>query len=225
VKEKLYASHYEWVEPPNYQRMPYSPGTVRYYLDQVDLSEPARPKVTARINVPGILFGASERDSNLIYTMNYRWSEGSRGYNELAVLALEGDKAHLQGSVEIPGYVGNVFVRGESAYFTVEEWQQNQQPKLELYQANLSDPQSPKLLASSPNAGWGWLLAVEGDRAFVTSGWANAGLDIFKLSPDQAPVYDGFVRVRGWYPGSLARQGNDVYLATGYWGTEHITLR
>jgi hypothetical protein len=66
---------------------------------------------------------------------------------------------------------------------------------------------------------------VEGDRAFVTSGWANQGVDIFKLSSGQAPVYDQFVRTRGWWTSSLARQGDQVLLASGYWGTQVVNLK
>jgi hypothetical protein len=65
---------------------------------------------------------------------------------------------------------------------------------------------------------------VQGDRAFVQSGWGE-GLDVYKLNATGAPTFEQTVRSRGWYTGALAREGNDVYLATGYWGTEHITLK
>jgi hypothetical protein len=68
------------------------------------------------------------------------------------------------------------------------------------------------------------LLDVQGDRAFVQSGWGSTGLDIYHLTSDGPPVFEKTVRSRGWYTGALAREGNDVYVATGYWGTEHITL-
>jgi hypothetical protein len=92
-------------------------------------------------------------------------------------------------------------------------------------QANLADPKHPTLFSSTPSQGWGWMLDVQGDRAFVQSGWGSDGLDVYKLNADKAPTFEQTVRVRGWYTGALARQGNDVYLATGYWGTEHVTLK
>jgi hypothetical protein len=229
--DQLYVSHYEWLTDGHYDSVKgiYEPGTGRYYLDRIDLSSPEHPEVTQRINVPGIFVGASESNPNLIYTIDYRWY-GDSGANELAVSLLDGDKAYYQGGVEIPGYVGNVFVRGNLAYFTAEQNTRNVATggytySRNLFQANLSDPKHPSLSASTPSQGWGWMLDVQGDRAFVQSGWGSDGLDVYKLNPSHPPTFEQTVRVRGWYTGALARQGNDVYLATGYWGTEHVTLK
>ena len=63
------------------------------------------------------------------------------------------------------------------------------------------------------------------ERAFVTSGWANQGVDVFKLSPGKAPTYDQFIRTRGWWSTSLARQDDTVLLASGYWGTQVVNLK
>jgi hypothetical protein len=231
VGDQLYASHYEWVTDGHYDSSKniYVPGTGRYFLDRIDLSVPEHPAVTARINVPGIFVGASETDPNLIYTIDYRWY-GDSGANELAVSRLDGNKAYYQGGVEIPGYVGNVFVRGSRAYFTAENNEKSPTTGVytysrNLFQANLADPKHPTLFSSTPSQGWGWMLDVQGDRAFVQSGWGSDGLDVYKLNADKAPTFEQTVRVRGWYTGALARQGNDVYLATGYWGTEHVTLK
>ncbi|MGC4093378.1 MAG: beta-propeller domain-containing protein [Polyangiaceae bacterium] len=229
VGDRLYATHYEWVQEPFYDQAAqrYNPGSVRYFLDKIDISNPSAPRVGARINVPGILVGASEQNPDLIYTIDYRWY-GDRGSNELAVSLLDGNRAYYQGGAAIPGYVGNVFVRGERAYFTTQEWQETANggtTTQKLYQANLSDPRHPSVTSATPSEGWGWLLDVQGDRAFVQSGWGSDGLDVYKLNGNSAPTFDQTVRVRGWYTGSLSRAGNDVYLATGYWGTEHVTLK
>jgi len=226
--DQLYATHYEWVTPSKYENGVYQPGVVKYFLDRIDLSTPSTPRVSARVNVPGMLAGVSETNPNLIYTIDYSWSE-NRGSNQLAVLLLEGDTAYLQGSVEVPGYVGNLFVREDRAYFTAQVWEEagsanSGRYKQRLYEADLSDFAHPTLHESTPSDGWGWLVAVEGDRAFVTSGWGDAGIDVFKLTPGAAPVFDQFVRVRGFWPNGVSRRGNDVYFATGYWGTEHIQL-
>jgi hypothetical protein len=142
------------------------------------------------------------------------------------VLRLDGDRAYLQGHVSIPGYTGNVFVRGSTAYFSAQTYDEGTRTSaIKLYQVDLSDPQQPRVLPSPETQGWGWLLGVEGDRAFVTSGWANQGVDIFKLEDGQAPTYDQFVRTRGWWTSSLARQGDTVLLASGYWGTQVINLK
>ena len=59
----------------------------------------------------------------------------------------------------------------------------------------------------------------------VTSGWGEDGLDIYRLSANAAPVYDQFVRTRGWSVNSLARQNNQIFLASGYWGVQAVTLQ
>jgi hypothetical protein len=224
VGNQLYATHWEWVRLPVYSGTQYEPGVVKYYLDRVDLTDRAHPRVGAKINVPGILVGASETDSSLIYTMDYRWA-GDRLANSLKVLRLQGDRAYLQGSVEIPGWVGNTFVRGNTAYFTVQSYDSSTSTSsLSLYQVDLTHPAAPVVLPSQATKGWGWLLGVEGDRAFVTSGWGDAGLDVFRLSPGAAPTFDRFVRTRGWWTSSLARQNNRLFLASGYWGTQMVDL-
>jgi hypothetical protein len=180
--------------------------------------------VGAKINVPGILVGASETDPSLLYTMDYRWT-GDRLENSLAVVRLQGDRAYLQSSIAIPGWVGNTFVRGNIAYFTAQTYDSSTlTTSLSLYQVDLTRPTAPVVLPSQPAKGWGWLLGVEGDRAFVTSGWGGAGIDVFRLSPGAAPTFDRFVRTRGWWPSSLARQNSQLFLASGYWGTQVVDL-
>jgi hypothetical protein len=223
IGDQLYTSHYEWVKQPDYDSEPYYPGEVKYYIDQIDLGG-GRPRVARKINVPGILVGGSDTDPSLIYTMDYRW-DGSATTNELAVLKLDGDRAYLQGSLSIPGYTGRVFVRDDIAYFSVESYDQNTSTR-RLYQVDISNPRRPHVLPSEATEGWGWLLAVEGDRAFVTSGWDGQGIDIFRLEPGEAPVYDQFVRTRGWWASSLSRSsdGRTAFIASGYWGTQAIAL-
>ena len=226
VGDRLYASHYEWLEQPSYTGSVYAPGRVVYYVDQIDLSDPAQPKVGQRINVPGFLVGGSEDDPSLIYTMDYQW-DGTSTHNEFAVLKLEGNRAYLQGHLSIPGYTGNVFVEHSTAYFSAQTYTNdgNQTTTaMRLFQVDLSDPANPVVLPSAASDGWGWLLAVEGDRAFVTSGWYNQGIDIFKLAHGQAPVYDQFVRTRGFWTSSLAVDQGQAFLASGYWGTQTIDL-
>ncbi len=226
VGDTLYASHYEWREQSTYDSVTgiYTPGEVRYYIDQIDLTDATKPRVARKINVPGFLVGGSEDDPSLIYTMNYRW-DGQRTTNELAVLKLSGDLAYLQGHVEIPGYTGNVFVSGSTAYLSAQDWENSGRSEVRLYQIDLSDPKAPAVLSTEQAKGWGWLLAVEGDRAFVTSGWSGQGVDIFKLAPGKAPAFEQFVRTRGWWTSSLARQDDTVLLASGYWGTQVVTLK
>jgi hypothetical protein len=96
---------------------------------------------------------------------------------------------------------------------------------MELHQIDLSNPKKPVDRVASGKTGWGWLLDVQGDRAMVTSGWGSDGLDIYRVSPTAAPAYDQFVRTRGWSVQSLARQDSQLFLSSGYWGVQAVTLK
>jgi hypothetical protein len=198
---------------------------VKYYLDRIDLTDRRHPVVGAKINVPGILVGGSETDPSLIYTIDYRWYS-NHGGNEFDVLRLAGDHAYLQSALAIPGYVGSTFVRGDKAYMSVQQWLDDKYQKsiVQLYQLNLANPRAIEAKTSQAQKGWGWLLGVEGDRALVTSGWGSDGVDIYKLS-DGAPVFDQFARTVGWGASSLARQGDQIFLASGRWGVQTIDLK
>ena len=230
VGDTLYTTHYEWVSKPATQGSPStkpSEWVVKYYLDRIDLSDRANPKVGSRINVPGILVGASEADPSMLYFVDYRWY-GDLNKDELAVAQIKGDKAYLRSTTLLDGWVGNVFVRGAKAYMTAQEYVQHPnggKPVLKLHEVDLTDPRNPVDRASAPKDGWGWLVDVEGDRAILTSGWGQVGLDIYRLTPGGAPVYSQFARTRGWWPSAIARQGGDLYLSTGYWGVQKIALQ
>jgi hypothetical protein len=224
VGNKLYTTHYEWERSPSQSGTVYDPGVVRYYLDQIDLTDRKHPIIGSKINVPGILVGASETDPSVLYTIDYRWS-GNQSLNDFDVVKIVGDKAILQSIVEIPGWVGATYFANNHAYMSVEHYAQPDYtgPQVQLYQLNLRDPQRPTAQISTKD-GWGWLLGIEGDRALVTSGWGSDGVDIYRLSDDAAPSFDQFVRTRGWWASSLARQGNQIFLASGYWGVQTIEL-
>jgi hypothetical protein len=222
VGDQLFTSHYEWQRQPSQTNDQYDPGVVRYYLDRIDYSDRSNPRVGQKINVPGLLVGAAASDPSLIYTLDYRWN-GDSSSNEFDVLKLSGDKAYLQSSVELPGWVGNTFVRGDRAYMSSQSYTPDSSA-LSLVELDLSNPRAPRVLRSESKQGWGWLVGVEGDRALVSSGWYNQGLDVYRLSDTAAPTYDRFIRTRGWGPSSLARQGNRLFLSSGYWGTEVVDL-
>ncbi len=240
VGNTLYTTHYEWVEKPLPNVDPNNPSVqqkvywVRYYLDQIDISDRANPKVGARINVPGLLVGASETDPSLLYFVDYRWYtdySNNQPKDEIAVARIVNNKAYLKSTTLVDGWVGNVFVRGNKAYMSAQTYTQpnqanpNGQSTVKLHELDLTDPKKPVDRASAGKDGWGWLVDVEGDRAIITSGWGQVGLDIYKLAPGQAPVYSQFARTRGWWTNAISRQNDDLFLSTGYWGVQKIQLK
>jgi len=235
VGNTLYATHYEWLTRPD----PNAPsGTlwyVKYYLDQIDLSDRAHPKTGQKINVPGQLVGASSSDPNTLYTIDYRWDANNNPRNDLDVVKISGGLAYLQSVTPLDGWVGNVIVQNDVAYASVQEydWMNTavngvyNPPYVELHQVDLTNPQAPLDRVSTSQAnGWGWLLAVQGDRAVVTSGWGPMGFDIYKLSATSAPVFDQSVRTLGWGgANSILRQDNTLYITSGYWGVQPVALQ
>lgn len=227
VGNTLYTTHYEWPAWPYYQWEP-----VRYYLDAIDLSNRAYPTVAARINVPGMLVGGSATDPSVLYTIDYRFEPDPQNpgnfvtVNDFDVLQLDNDNlAHLQSTTRLDGWVGNVLVRGTTAYTTTQLYDYTGTgPSMELHQLDLTDPTKPvDFKATGPN-GWGWLLDIQGDRALITSGWYDQGLDIYRISPSSPPTYDQFVRTQGWGVSSVSRQGNQLFLSSGDWGVQAVTL-
>jgi hypothetical protein len=124
--------------------------------------------------------------------------------------------------------VGQVVTQNDIVYMSVQtsgsDDAGNYWNKVQLHQVDMTNPSSPVDSTSVARGGWGWLIDVQGDRAFVSSGWGDNGIDIYKLSPGTPPVFDQFVRTLGWSPSSLRRQGDTVYVSTGYWGVQAIAL-
>ena len=85
-------------------------------------------------------------DPSLIYTVDYRWY-GDYTKDELAVVKISGDKAYLQGSTVIDGYVGQVFVQGNKAYASAERYTYSGDtytgPRVKLHEIDLTNPKAP----------------------------------------------------------------------------------
>ena len=123
----------------------------------------ASPRVGQKINVPGLLVGASASDPSLIYTLDYRWN-GDSSVNEFDVLKLDGDTAYLQSSVLLPGWVGNTFVRGNRAYMSSQSYAQDS-ARSELGRARSVGPaftaRAQRRRPSRAGAGW-WAWKATG---------------------------------------------------------------
>ncbi len=188
------------------------------------------PRLGSKINVPGALVGGSS-GRPVRYPLHHRLRVGlghGAGTTFDVVKSRTTSRVPLQSVTPLDGYVGNVIVRETTAYMTSQIYSdklQPNQPQQVLHQLDLSKPTAPVDRVASGPGGWGWLLDVQGDRAMVTSGWGEDGLDIYRLSDTAAPVYDQFVRTRGWSINSLARQGNQIFLSSGYWGVQAVTLQ
>ncbi len=223
VGSTLYTTHYEW-----YDRSGAQDGwTVRYYADRIDLSDRHHPRVEAKISVPGLIVGGAEADPSLLYTIDYRWSNGE-AHNDFDVVRVSGDQAELLSTTAIDGWVGSTFVRGSKAYFSAQQYYStagSYSSQVSLHALDLADPSAPVDRVSTGQKGWGWLLAVEGDRAVISSGWGYNGVDLYTLADGQAPKYTQFARTRGFWTNAVSRQDSALFLSSGYWGVQRIDLK
>jgi hypothetical protein len=217
VGDTLYTTHYEWVDAPDSRQ-----GWVRYYLDAVDLTDRAHPRIGAKVNVPGLLVGGDASDPSVIYTIDYRWNDGN-STNDLDVLRIHGSRATLLSQTPIDGWVGSTFIVGTQAYLSAQEFRRDGRSVVDLHAIDLSNPARPRDRIASEH-GWGWLLGVTGDRALVTSGWSGEAIDIYRLRAGAAPQFEQTVRAHSWGVSSVARQGQTLFLSTGYWGVQKIAL-
>ena len=224
VGDTLYTSHYEWVRHPDNN----DGGLVKYYIDGIDLSDRSNPRVRHKINVPGMLVGADANDDHLLYTVDYRW-DGQTPKNDFNVVRISGDVATLQSTTRVSGWTGTTFIQGTTAYVSAQRYPDPSNPYdwpvVDLHAIDVTNPQHPVDNVASGGSGWGWLLAVEGDRLLVTSGWGPDGLDIYTLSPGQAPQFEQTVRARGWWIDGVSRQGSKLFLSSGYWGVQSVQLQ
>ncbi|HXU62529.1 MAG TPA: beta-propeller domain-containing protein [Polyangia bacterium] len=223
----LYAVHYEWVDHSS-DGGGTQDWTVRYFADRIDLSDRAHPGVSAKINIPGLLVGGSASDATLLYTIDYRW-DGNVAKDDFDVVRVQGAQATLVSSTPLDGWVGTPFVRGTTAYISAQQYSDPNSggtgSTVQLHALDLSDPSAPVDRVSQSAAGWGWLLDVQGDRAVVMSGWGANGVDIYQVTPGQAPQFRQFTRTLGWSANGVSRQGSALYLASGYWGVQKIDLQ
>jgi hypothetical protein len=225
----LYTGHYEWEDSNADGGSGSTVGaTVRYYADRIDLSDRAHPRVAAKINVPGLIVGGSTDDPNLLYTIDYRWN-GDQTHDDFNVLRVNGDTAELVSTTTLDGWVGSTFVRGKVAYMSAQQYADPStgvsDSTVQLHALDLSDPARPVDRASTGSKGWGWLLDVQGDRAIVQSGWQSAGVDIYQLIDGQPPQFRQFTRTLGWSANGVSRQGDTLFLSSGYWGVQKVDLK
>ncbi|HET9622489.1 MAG TPA: beta-propeller domain-containing protein [Kofleriaceae bacterium] len=223
VGSTLWLTHYEWIDRPNGEGG--FDGFVRYFLDSVDLSDRAHPRIGARINVPGLLVGGDPNDPSLLYTVDYRWGNGDRALNDFDVVRVNGRTATLISHTPISGYVGSTFFSGDQAYVSAQQYFDNGTGRVDLHAIDLRDPSHPRDRVAT-DRGWGWLLSVVGDRALITTGWGDqSGIDVYRLPVGGKPKYEQTIRSRGWGVNAVSRQGQTLYLTSGYWGVQAVQLQ
>ena len=78
-------------------------------------------------------------------------------------------------------------------------------------------PRGMQFTAVAPNSEDA-VVIPDGYQQSVVVRWGEPVLD-------GAPKFDQFVRTLGWGSSSMARQGDQIFLASGHWGVQTINLK
>jgi hypothetical protein len=222
----LWLSHFEWTGDP---RVSAGGGTPlgRYYVDRIDLTDPASPVLLAKVNVPGVLVAASP-DGRDLTTMETEWN-GERVATYLHGLELRDDgKAHLRGSAALAGYPSGAARHGGFAWAVTTEWTTVAGPDgvtggsvTTLSAVDLASMQ----VKSRQRVGgsWAWLAKAAGGKLFLQAGWNDQGILVYGVADPAHPAFEQFARTQGWAQDVVVGDGV-AYLPSGAYGVPMIDL-
>ena len=209
----LWLTHYEWEAQPS---------TVRYYLDRIDVSDPYRPALLPKVNVPGVFFSASEDGARL-------WTEepvppadwtGDATTWVHALQITDRGTARLVASAPVLGWPGGSAAQGGHAW--IQTWAWGGGTSVSRLAALRLDPLG---IASVQEVGsqWAWILKAAGGKLFLAAGWVDQGILIYGLGDPDLPSFERFVRTQGWVQ-DVVVEGGIAYLPSGVYGVPMVPL-
>lgn len=173
----------------------------------IDISSPMNPQIVGRADVPG---------SDLTVAAGIAYVVG--GGNPVTVLSLidVSDQAEPQviGSVEVvDGWVeyADVEVSGDYAYVSCGD----------LVVVDVSNPQTPKIIADIDSPGAAHAVAIAGDCAYVAGTY---GLQVIGIENPEDPQEIGSMDAPAGYRIAVTVDGNHAYVADGSGGVEVIDI-
>ena len=209
----LWLTHYEWEAEPS---------TVRYYLDRIDVSDPYRPALLPKVNVPGVFFAASE-DGTRLWTEEpvppKDWTGDATTWVH-ALEVIERGTARLLASAPVAGWPGGSAAQGGHAW--IQTWVWGGGTSVARLAALRLDPLA---VASAQEVGgqWAWILKATGGKLFLAAGWMDQGILIYGLGDPDLPSFERFVRTQGWVQ-DVVVEGGIAYLPSGAYGVPMVTL-
>jgi len=204
----LWLTHFEWL--PQVDRG-------RYFVDRIDLADPARPALLAKVNVPGVLFGASE-DGARLHTLETEWTGGDP-VTWAHALTLRGDQAQLDGSARLAGFPSGAALAGGHAYVATGTWTGAGEVRLTALEARRMAVESEQRVEGS----WAWVSRAAGGKLFLQAGWQEQGVLIYGLANPARPALERFVRSRGWVS-DIVVAGGHAWLPAGPYGVTVVPL-
>jgi hypothetical protein len=215
----------------------------RYYLERIEVADPASPSILPEVNIPGMFVDAAAA-GNVIDTLESWWDEGEqRMRNLFHALELEADRAFLASSAELPGYVNATLVKDGAAFATTQEWIEvpvggdgvvgavggdgvigpvgGWSSRTSLLAIDLADAHAVGIAGSAEvPLDYGYLQKVEAGRAFLGS-WP--GILTYDVRDIAEPLFEEFFRTQGWVQDIVVR-GDRAFLPSGYYGVQVLDL-
>lgn len=207
----LWLTHYEWEA---------SRGDGAYFVDRIDLADPAAPVLLAGVNVPGVFFAASG-DGSGIYTLETHWRDAT-ATTWMHGLALGADgKAHLRGSAPLRGYPAGAAAGSAFAWAATADWSSATGATTRLAAVGLA---SMSVASDQAVQGdWAWLRTAAGGKLFLQAGWQDQGILIYGLADPGKPAFEQFFRTQSWV-WDIVVAGGYAYLPSGPYGVPMVNL-
>jgi hypothetical protein len=206
----LWLTHFEWQQGATMGR---------YYVDRVDLSDPAHPTIVAKVNVPGVLFAASE-DGGRLYTLETIWKDADSISWLHALELVSSGTARLLGSAALDGYPAGAAQAGRFAWVVTSRWTgdrtASQLSAVDVGTMNVTSRQTIE-------GDWTWLRKAAGGKLFLQQSWRDQGILVYGLGAPQRPARERFVRTEGWVL-DVVVGGGSAYLPSGPYGVPMIGL-
>ncbi len=242
---KVYTSHYE----------PTSGGKVRFYLDELDVSNPAAPKVAKSVNVPGSLL-ALDAQSGRAVTVDYRRTfHSATDHSACAKAAPVGDAVVFDWSTKTCVSIHRVLrlVKVDGAIASLE--QSLELPKSPIGSVTVADARVlfrsgyyyydySEYGPSSPPSDRAWVLngvpggamtmspeIVLGTGSYGGSAWANGDRAVVSVGRQMVVVDLAAAKVvrkaelNGYWTSHVAIANDNAYASLGEYGVTAIALR
>jgi len=187
---------------------------VRYFIQQVDASDPGSPVVGLPINTPGQLLAVKGADA---YTRDMLWGDAGNYVTLVARVKIEDDLAYLQASRAFPNQSVTTIVPDDNGRLIVESQKSWETKKMTILDAQSDDMD---IVSETELNGYVELkTATAGKVLFATTG----GLLVYNLDDPAKPYPQAFFTTMGW-PGKILVHGKTALFAAGRFGIYAFNL-
>lgn len=205
-------------------------GEYAYFVREIDLADPLRPRAGKLTSVPGTLIAAANAPHQVL-TASYEWDPftGASTSSVNVVDLSRPFETRVLATRAVEGYIGTAVADGTRTYVTTESWggyviaedgTVTYPPASQLLTLGLSDL---AVRSESDRATGSYGAEIAGNCLFIrTWGWVG-GLDVYSLADADAPSFTKATDVAGQM-GRIHVIDGRAYIAGGLFGVESFDL-